>query len=97
MSYLSSGKRGLHLGCSSELAVCVLKWKLARRHLPVFLVCALKQCSERPSLCLCVQSVAYPSNFDVEGGEKLPEVNAALPAFSGVEGLKEVKETTSSP
>ncbi|CAL8463398.1 g2932 [Coccomyxa elongata] len=42
------------------------------------------------------KSVAYPSSFDVEGGGKLPEVNAALPAFSGVEGLKEVKETTSS-
>lgn len=39
-----------------------------------------------------MQTVVHPSEFDLEGGNKLPEVNAQLPAFTGVEGLKEVRE-----
>lgn len=37
------------------------------------------------------KAVAHPSEFDVEGGVKLPEVSAQLPAFSGVEGLRETR------
>jgi hypothetical protein len=36
--------------------------------------------------------VARPSDFDVEGGVKPPPIEAQLPAFSGVEGLQEVRE-----
>lgn len=44
------------------------------------------------SNALWLQAVARPSDFDVEGGVKPPPIEAQLPAFSGVEGLQEVRE-----
>lgn len=39
-----------------------------------------------------MQMVAPPNfNVDVEQGAKVPDVNANLPAFSGVDGLQEIR------